>query len=82
MIRFIKFCFLGLLLVQMSACVDQEFDTPPGKAVQVEDISTTTISALKAMHTVGEDGTPIPAGTVVKGIVVSDDNAGDRKSVV
>ena len=76
MIRFIKFCFLGLLLVQMSACVDQEFDTPPGKAVQVEDISTTTISALKAMHTVGEDGTPIPAGTVVKGIVVSDDNSG------
>ena len=26
MIRFIKFCFLGLLLVQMSACIDQEFD--------------------------------------------------------
>ena len=76
MIRFIKFCFLGLLLVQMSACIDQEFDTPPGKAVQVEDISTTTISALKAMHTIGGDGTPIPAGIVVKGIVVSDDNAG------
>ena len=76
MIRFIKFCFLGLLLVQMSACIDQEFDTPPGKDVQVEDISTTTISALKAMHTIGGDGTPIPAGTVVKGIVVSDDNAG------
>ena len=62
--------------MQISACIDQEFDTPPGKAVQVEDISTTTISALKAMHTIGEDGTPIPAGTVVKGIVVSDDNAG------
>ncbi len=76
MIRFIKFCFLGLLLVQMSACIDQEFDTPPGKAVQVEDISTTTISALKAMHTIGGDGTPIPVGIVVKGIVVSDDNAG------
>ena len=60
----------------MSACIDQEFDTPPGKAVQVEDISTTTISALKAMHTIGGDGTPIPAGIVVKGIVVSDDNAG------
>ncbi len=76
MIRFIKFCFLGLLLVQMSACVDQEFDTPPGKAVQVDDISTTTISALKAMHTIGGDGTPIAAGTIIKGTVISDDNAG------
>lgn len=76
MIRFIKFCFLGLMLVQMTACVDQEFDIPPGKEVQVEDISNTMISTLKATHTIGADATPIAAGTVIKGTVISDDNAG------
>lgn len=62
--------------MQMTACIDQEFDTPPGKAVQLEDISNTTIAALKAMHTIDTDGTPIAAGTIIKGTVVSDDNAG------
>ena len=76
MIRFIKFCFLGLLLVQMTACIDQEFDIPPGKEVQEQDISNTTIAALKATHTIGADGSPIAQGTVIKGTVISDDNAG------
>ena len=76
MIRFIKFCFLGLLLVQMTACVDQEFDIPPGKEVQEEDISNTTIAALKATHSIGDDGSPIAQGTIIKGTVISDDNAG------
>jgi len=62
--------------VQMTACVDQEFDIPPGKEVQVEDISNTMISTLKATHTIGADATPIAAGTVIKGTVISDDNAG------
>lgn len=62
--------------MQMTACIDQEFDTPPGKAVQVEDISNTTIAALKATHTLGANGSPIAQGTVIKGIVISDDNAG------
>lgn len=76
MIRFIKFCFLGLLLVQFTACVDQEFDIPPGKEVQEQDISNTTIAALKATHSIGADGSPIAQGTVIKGTVISDDNAG------
>lgn len=76
MIRFIKFCFLGLLLVQMTACIDQEFDIPPGKEVQEQDISNTTIAALKATHSIGDDGSPIAAGTIIKGTVISDDNAG------
>ena len=76
MIRFIKFCFLGLILMQTTACIDQEFDTPPGKVVQIEDISNTTISALKATHTIGANSSAIEAGTIIKGIVISDDNAG------
>lgn len=76
MIRFIKYCFLGLLVLQMTACVDQEFDTPPGRVVQTEDISNTTIKELKDIHELGQS-VAIPAGTIIKGRVISDDTQGN-----
>jgi hypothetical protein len=62
----------------MSACVDQEFDIPPGRDVQIEDISNTTIAELKDNFIVGQpDSYTIPEGTIIKGVVVSNDEAGN-----
>jgi len=66
-----------LLLLGFISCVDQEFDIPPGFDLQSEDISTSTIAALKATHTIGNDATKIAEGTIVRGIVISDDRAGN-----
>jgi len=67
--------FLLLFALFTFACVDQEFDIPPGFELQTEDISTSTIADLKALHTIGNDASLIPDGTIVKGIVISNDLA-------
>lgn len=72
----IKFIFLGCFLFTLSSCVDQEFDTPPGRQVQTEDISNTTIRELKELHIPGQ-AELIPAGTIIKGRVISDDEQGN-----
>ena len=73
--------FTGICLlvfaICFNACIDQDFDSPPGLPVQGDDISTMTLSELKTLHTLGGDATAIPAGTIVKGIVVSDDATGN-----
>lgn len=74
--KFIQYCLAAVLLLQMTACVDQEFDVPPGREVQTGDISTTTIAALKATHQIGADASAIAAGTVIKGTVISNDTEG------
>lgn len=74
--NFIQYCLVAILMLQLTACVDQEFDVPPGREIQVEDISTTTIAALKATHVVGDNASAIADGTVIKGTVISDDTQG------
>ncbi len=71
------FSFFAILAFAFSACVDQEFDIPPGKAVQTEDISNTTIAALKANFTGGSTSYTIPPETVIKGVVISNDAPGN-----
>jgi hypothetical protein len=66
-----------LTLCTTYSCVDQEFDVPPGMATQEEDISTITLAELKQMHVVGDEALAIPEGTVVKGVVISDDTEGN-----
>jgi len=69
--------FLLLFILGTYSCVDQEFDVPPGFELQTEDLSNTTLAELKALHTVGNEAFLIPDGTVVKGIVISDDFEGN-----
>ncbi len=70
------FIFLGF--ASFMSCVDQEFDIPPGRDVQTEDISNTTIAELKANFAIGASSSyTIPEETVIKGIVVSSDEAGN-----
>ena len=64
-------------IITFNACIDQEFDVPPGFQVQTEDISNTTIADLKSSHTIGNDASAIAAGTIIKGIVISDDTDGN-----
>lgn len=70
--------FFGLLTIMtFHACVDQEFDVPPGLQVQEDDISNLTIAELKALHSIGGPAVAIPEGTIIKGTVVSDDETGN-----
>lgn len=71
------FSILVILVLGFTACVDQEFDIPPGRDVQLEDISTTTIAELKANFTGGSSSYTIPEDVVIKGVVVSNDAAGN-----
>ena len=71
---FTVFMFLAL---GFSSCVDQEFDIPPGRDVQVEDISNTTIAELKANFNGGNSSYTIPEDVIIKGVVVSNDEAGN-----
>lgn len=74
--NFIQYCLVAILMLQLTACVDQEFDVPPGRVVETNDISTTTIAALKATHQIGANASAIAAGTIIKGTVISDDSEG------
>jgi len=68
--------FFGFLT--FSSCVDQDFDIPPGRDVQTEDISNTTIAELKANFSVGDnDSYTIPDDVIIKGVVVSNDEPGN-----
>jgi len=71
--------FLSLCLISLSfnGCIDQEFDVPPGFETQSNDISTLSISELKALHIPSSAAVAIPAGTIIKGQVVSDDGTGN-----
>ncbi len=74
--RFLFFGFLSWMAI--AGCVDQEFDIPPGKDVQTEDISNTTIAELKANYSIGSSNSyVIPAETIIKGVVVSNDEPGN-----
>ncbi len=70
--------FFALVLIGTFGCVDQEFDIPPGREVQTEDISTTTIAELKSNFTIGSSNAYlIPEGEIFKGVVVSNDSEGN-----
>ena len=73
---FNKLIFAFAILMIFS-CVDQEFDVPPGFQLQTEDISNITIADLKATHTIGNDAEAIAEGTIIRGIVSSDDSEGN-----
>ncbi len=72
----LRSCLFFLILAYIS-CVDQEFDVPPGFKLQTEDISTIKIAELKALHTIGNEAALIPDGSIVRGIVISNDRAGN-----
>jgi len=77
--KYYMFSLLAVLLMLCTtySCVDQEFDILPGMSTQETDISTITLAELKQMHEVGEGALAIAEGTIVKGVVVSDDTQGN-----
>lgn len=76
--KFNHWIFILLGIFSFSSCVDQEFDIPPGRDVQLEDISNTTIAELKSNFTVGSSSSyTIPESTIIKGVVVSSDEDGN-----
>jgi len=52
-------------------------DGSGGGDVQETDISNISIAALKAMHTPGNNANAIADGTIIKGIITSDDRPGN-----
>lgn len=68
------FALLGLLT--FSACVDQDFDEPPGELNLPDITANTTIAELKARHIAGEFEA-ITEDIIVEGVVVSDDGDGN-----
>ena len=65
----------AIVVASFTSCVKTEFDEPPVSEVCTKD-PTMTIAELKAMHTPGQEEI-IPAGTVISGLVVADDESGN-----
>lgn len=73
----VKVFFLSLFLsAGFSACVDQDFDQPPAGGFDPNIPVTTTIAALKALHTLGQYE-QITDDLTFAGLVVSNDAAGN-----
>lgn len=68
--------FLSIFLLGLNACVKREFDEPP-TVDEVADLEVnTTIAELKAMHVFGQ-AARITDDLIIRGVVVSDDQAGN-----
>lgn len=63
-------------LWMMISCVDDDFDHPPLEGEDPDITVTTTISELKAMHTLGAYE-EITEDLVISGIIISDDRFGN-----
>ncbi|GIV32176.1 MAG: hypothetical protein KatS3mg030_478 [Saprospiraceae bacterium] len=70
------FLFALTLVLGLSACLDENFDTPPVDGVDPGITPTTSIAELKAMHTMGNFET-IDQDIIIGGVVVADDASGN-----
>ncbi|MEL7120703.1 MAG: DUF5689 domain-containing protein, partial [Bacteroidota bacterium] len=68
--------FLLTLTFLSWSCVDQNFDEPPVPGLPNIEANT-TIAALKALHTIGDDDDLITDDFIISGIVVADDRSGN-----
>jgi len=67
-----------VLLMGLWACVDLNFDEPP--VTGLPDITpNTSISELKALHTVGQEDQRIDSDIVIGGVVIADDQSGNLR---
>lgn len=80
---FTAFLAISAISLFTVSCVDQEFDTPPGRIVETNDISNTTIQELIDL-VIANNGSAvaIPEGTIIKGEIISDDNTGNMYKVM
>jgi hypothetical protein len=74
LIRFPWIC--GVFMLLLAACVDQDFDAPPGGGIDPGLTPTMTITELKALHTTG-GYEQITGDEIIRGIVISDDTEGN-----
>lgn len=70
------FLFVAFLGLTFSACVDQEFDEPPGRELPALEANA-TIQQLKDLHTLGSDATAITEDWIIAATVVADDRSGN-----
>lgn len=74
--NFFAFFFAIALTVGFTACLDEDFDTPPVDGVDPGLTPTMTIKDFKAMHTAGNFET-IDEDIIIGGVVVADDASGN-----
>lgn len=67
-------CFLAIGF--FSACVDQDFDTPPTDAGTSDLVANTTLADLKSQHIEGEFE-EITEDAIIEAVVVADDETGN-----
>jgi hypothetical protein len=70
------FLFVAFLGLTFSACVDQEFDEPPGRNLPALEANA-TIQQVKDLHTLGGDASAITEDWIIAATVVADDASGN-----
>ena len=74
--NFFAFFFAIILTVGFTACLDEDFDTPPVDGVDPGLNPTMTIKDFKALHSSGSYET-IDEDIIIGGVVVADDASGN-----
>ena len=70
------FLFVAFLGLTFSACVDQEFDEPPGRNLPALEANA-TIQQVKNLHTLGGNASEITEDWIIAATVVADDASGN-----
>ncbi len=70
------FLFVAFLGLTFSACVDQEFDEPPGRNLPALEANA-TIQQVKNLHTLGGNASAITEDWIIAATVVADDASGN-----
>jgi len=70
------FLFVAFLGLTFSACVDQEFDEPPGRNLPALEANA-TIQQVKDLHTLGGNASAITEDWIIAATVVADDASGN-----
>lgn len=70
------FIFFALVLTTWWGCVDQDFDEPPLDGLTTI-LANSTVSEIKALHTLGQAGSQIDNDLIIEVIVGADDQSGN-----
>lgn len=73
---FFPFLLFAVLGLTFSACVDQEFDSPPVRGLPDLEANI-TVAEVKALHSLGNNPSIIDEDYIVSGIVVGNDVSGN-----
>jgi hypothetical protein len=67
---------LSMVMLCIASCVDKDFDEPPVSGIDPAIAVTHTIDQIKSYYVAGA-ATPLPGGSVIAGVVISDDVEGN-----